>query len=633
LPNPTLLELVNNVSTFNYYTGKGNFIQNKLPFGKDQPGGGSSGQPFVTTSPDDVDLGIIGEAFRDVKRVSKFLNTSKGKLFSLKQVGLQMMNPLPEQLILTDKEKAANHKSVNSKSFSVNASNIVQNATTRLNSELGVTRIYNPLNTNLLAQVAGSFIGEHFVRSGFSLEMDDKDKYTYIAEQNNKNDNNRLISLLRGLTDGGDNVFPKLQADQLYQQTKELFSYTGGAKSLYGIGSTSIKSYVSTFAAAKAETTLSANVVTIPETDMLNMDDNGVLNNPSAGGDTFDFSLQDFRAYKRIINPSAFPAYKPNTEVGAKPGAYTGTRLVLDTPANANKYNVYKRLGIININNADSFGTVYQDRLNAISLYYGGGKYGLEKDQLDMNGENVKHDDIRDLIKFRIKALDNDSINNGTFMVFRAFLNGAISDNTTATWNPIKYSGRGETFYSYDGAVNTMNFGFTIVAFSRQEMKPLYQKLTYLKSIMFPDYKANKMRGTIVEMTIGDYIKYQPGIITTLNITIPEDASWEIALDSPDENGAHLDMDMHELPMMLKVEMEFTPIWNFLPKKSTMKNNDYTLTPFIGIDKETAANNEWTVKPKSNPNTQVASTPSTAGITSNNTQGKGPLNFSSDKSE
>ena len=270
-------------------------------------------------------------------------------------------------------------------------------------------------------------------------------------------------------------------------------------------------------------------------------------------------------------------------------------RIDLDTNKNANSNNVFNRLGVINTNNKDGYAVQYEDRINALSLYYGEGPIGL--DSVDMNKIPVNAERVRDLIKFRIKALDNDNKNMGTFMVFRAFLHSNPTDNTTATWNAIKYVGRGESFYSYDGVENQMSVGFTVVAFSRQEMMPLYQKLNYLKSTMYPDYTTSgKMRGTIHEITIGDYIKYQPCVITSLSISIPEDTTWEIALNSPDPTINDLDKDMHELPMMLKVSLEFTPIWKFLPRKGTTNGTGVFITPpFIGIDNEQGSkrDNEW----------------------------------------
>ena len=625
---PTLFDLVNGDKNFNYYTGKGNFTQKSIPFGKDRPGGGSSGQPYVTTSPNDAkdNIGIINtlqEAARDVTRVTRFLaDFPKGPKFIAKQVGLQLMNPKMESVV----SNVDNNYLFGDTTFKrgVNSTIGVFN---RVKNELGPTRIYNPLCTNLLAQVAGSFIGEHFVRAGMSLNMDDHDKYTYIADTNNRENNNRLVNILRGMSFGNVAALPSLKKGDLYLTNKELFSYVGGGNSTYGVGRTSIKSYGSTFAAIKSPQALSAKVTSIPysdiiqigsvNADMLGSNTDAILNNASVPSqNTFNFKTQDFRAYKRALDPDNYPAYTQNKE-SKFAAARSGMRIDLDTNKNANSNNVFNRLGVINTNNKDGYAVQYEDRINALSLYYGEGPIGL--DSVDMNKIPVNAERVRDLIKFRIKALDNDNKNMGTFMVFRAFLHSNPTDNTTATWNAIKYVGRGESFYSYDGVENQMSVGFTVVAFSRQEMMPLYQKLNYLKSTMYPDYTTSgKMRGTIHEITIGDYIKYQPCVITSLSISIPEDTTWEIALNSPDPTINDLDKDMHELPMMLKVSLEFTPIWKFLPRKGTTNGTGVFITPpFIGIDNEQGSkrDNEWARNTKEPFLT-------TQKISSNSTQGK-----------
>jgi hypothetical protein len=85
------------------------------------------------------------------------------------------------------------------------------------------------------------------------------------------------------------------------------------------------------------------------------------------------------------------------------------------------------------------------------------------------------------------------------------------------------------------------------------------------------------MRGNISELTIGDFIKYQPGVITSLDIIVDEDTNWEIAMNEGNVGNPGIDYDMHELPHMLKCNMTFIPIYNFLPRKSAE-------APFIGIN-------------------------------------------------
>ncbi len=169
-----------------------------------------------------------------------------------------------------------------------------------------------------------------------------------------------------------------------------------------------------------------------------------------------------------------------------------------------------------------------------------------------------------DLCKFRIAAIDNNNPNESLFMHFRAFID-SFSDNYSAEWNAHKYSGRGENLYHYNGFDRQINLSFTCYAQSKAELIPMYRKLNYLASTLAPDYTdAGFMRGNIVRLTLGGYLYEQAGFISSLNYEVPQEASWEIAIN---ENGER-DESVKELPFMIKVTgMSFTPIHDFLPKK------------------------------------------------------------------
>ena len=58
-------------------------------------------------------------------------------------------------------------------------------------------------------------------------------------------------------------------------------------------------------------------------------------------------------------------------------------------------------------------------------------------------------DKYRDLVRFRIEAIDTDAPEKSQVMVFRAFLD-AMDDSYDSQWNEFNYNGRGETFYTYN---------------------------------------------------------------------------------------------------------------------------------------------------------------------------------------
>lgn len=227
-----------------------------------------------------------------------------------------------------------------------------------------------------------------------------------------------------------------------------------------------------------------------------------------------------------------------------------------------------------------------QDQVNMIPLY---------ADATDpFNGKP----EARDLIKFAFEVINNDGatgisekgINEPvtTKVHFRAFLTN-FADNHSADWSGQRYVGRGENFYNYQGFTRDVSFQFKVVAQSKQEMLPLWQKLNYLASSLYPDYNDQGfMRGNLHKLTIGEYFYRTPGILKSMNISVDDNYPWEIKYSEPetarsfekkDFTGitnqgtkdfieSNSDADMMELPQVVNVSCTFTPILNELPSLS-----------------------------------------------------------------
>ncbi len=178
-----------------------------------------------------------------------------------------------------------------------------------------------------------------------------------------------------------------------------------------------------------------------------------------------------------------------------------------------------------------------------------------------------------DFIKFRISVVNNDNPSERTWITFRAFID-SFSDSFSAQWSGVKYVGRGEQFQTYGGFGREISMGFTVAVQSRQEQKPLYEKLNYLASLCAPDYSDEGfMRGNLVYLTVGDYLSDVPGVLKGISIGGFEAASWDIAKKL---NGKPLEGEIAQLPDVLKVSgFSFTPIHNFIPQKGSK---------FIGYD-------------------------------------------------
>jgi hypothetical protein len=558
---PSLQDLANNIANYQYYSGRGTFNANNLPYGKDTPGGGDSIQPFIVRkigqrwSPSNFNdtltqFGAITTVTRtvaDVLRVTKFMTTGQGVLFNLKQIGLQRMNP-----------------NVFSNTYNFDTKDID-------------TQKYNPLNT--LAQVGIVGAGLHLKKHGLLPGFSNQDYYEKTITDREDKGISRLSELTKKLSQPNAPEY--------------LYKYAGGPESFYGIGNTTITNnrltqfYLSKTYIEKIEkrsgTQINQGFINIShgELSRIKGDSTGYLYSYEVRGGTaissdgtrtsvngessINLRTEDFRKLKNRIK---------NTELDPSNNYYTLP--TSDYP----RYNIERRIGVAKVrtpaqraNYTGSADTA--DRLNAISLYYSNSPVVQDRTLLDINERPVNKETIRDIIKFRIKILDNDKPGYGVYIVFRAFISN-IRRNITSKWDAYKYVGRGESFYAYDGFTETITYSFTIAAASRAEMRPLYQKLNYLISSMAPDYRDNLMRGNIAELTIGDFLLYQPGIITSFDMNIDEDSNWEIALQEP-ESIDKTDTDMHELPQLIKCNMTFIPIYNFLPKKSSE-------SPFIGID-------------------------------------------------
>ena len=197
-------------------------------------------------------------------------------------------------------------------------------------------------------------------------------------------------------------------------------------------------------------------------------------------------------------------------------------------------------------------GSGRQDEINLTPMFDADRYNG--SDQVTISG---KTHNIRDLVKFRIQAVNTDGPDSGKWMVFRAYLTD-LSDSTDATWNPVKYAGRGEPLYIYDSFSRKINISFKVAALSEGESRYIYQKLNFLMSNTMPDYNSNNlMRGPLTRLTVGNWVDSQLGILNSVQLKVPQDSPWEIAIDEPEGGSA---ANLLILPHIVEVSLTFTPI-------------------------------------------------------------------------
>ena len=579
-----------------------------LRYGQDRPGGGSSNQPYIKSKiPDNsssldrsggIDFLLRGgtlapsRAAQDVSRLTKMFfdfKSPNGVLFTAKQ------NLLSRTGVKTQASGFINQGAY------LPTSTILQAAGNAFGTHL-LKQGINPFrdtspNADAINNPLLNLLGVGSAVQGIINNAGGLPVYSQTVTEKQPKDDNRLV-LLYNSKIGSQTATRKggLFGDQTFKQilgqinplknklssiaktiftnktlklgisrdNNEILRYGGGPGAILGVGQTAIKRYVYTPRPGS-----SADVT------------NGFFNVLGSGkgitdryiGNTGTSVVSDFRK-ELSINATA-----PRQNILSKSPDYTTrnieNRVNLGDPGRRNK-------------NVSSYvtGLGKLDKITAMPLY--------QSDIANHGG------DRNDLVKFSIGIIDNDNPNNRTYIHFRAFLD-SMDDNYNAEWNSFKYMGRGENFYRYGGFTRAINLGWTVAAQSKEELIPMYQKLNFLASSLAPDYSAGGyMRGNLAVITVGGYLFDQPGIINSINYSVPTESPWEIGINDTD----NYDTKVKELPHIIKVTgFSFTPIHKFVPKlQKNTYGNTYTNkdgTPLLNSDGKTISKSgisEWDQK-------------------------------------
>ena len=452
-----------------------------------------------------------------------------------------------------------------------------------------------------------------------------QNKYQYVVSHKSK-EQNRLVNLTTFKIDNKvteDDFFGNITARNLGINTfndGELFFYTGGPGSVYGLGNTIIQRATNNLGAPintqEAPTFIGPNfrnniygnevqarpITEINYSNLLGLSptfnitdtENGI-----AGGNIDNLAQQNSPGYIRADkNPNQntvlFNNFMGYDAIRRRLQSLPGTLGVTDfrndvidpssvAKSNYRDFNITTRVGIGNPGARPS-----NLRTNINDVFESG------QDIINMSDIQTRNDADgiggfpRDLVKFAFETINNNNTSATTATFFRAFLTG-YNDNHNAEWAASRYTGRGENFYTYQGFDRTVNFNFKIAAQSKQEMKFLYRKLNYLLSTLYPDYNSSGfMRGNITKLTIGDLFVRTPGIIESLQLNVDDQYAWEIAMDEPEGGSSS---DMLETPQLMDVGVQFKPILKVLPKTGinspillTTPNNRYLgQTPSVEV--------------------------------------------------
>ena len=530
-----------------------------LKFGKDRPGLGDSGQPYVVTpipgtndpipgsDLDSEDFLLRGgintprDTVKDLERLGKFFIDSnvKGVLFSTKQNLLSRI------------------------------ANRTQASGVGLNEG-----VYTPLNT--LAQAGINAIGGHIPKQGL---VPFRGPNTYLNTLKERSDNdfkiigdeegfgNRLVDLTELKINESISINPKfLKQNQISDIPSEILAYGGGPNSIIGVGKTRLT--IGTDPKGNPLTTGKGNVklyngnigfssgIQIPEQNKPYIK----FKNPTYT-DFRKEKLKDANGVSTIMSlaPSYDPAKKKTID-GPK-----SSRINYTSPGQRGNIIDYSQ-GKLD-SDGSPMGPV--DRINALPIY---------RSSLPGLNNSIAEND---LIKFRIGAISTKNPKFRDYVNFRAFID-SFSDSYNASWNPQKYMGRGENFYKYDSFTRDINLSFTVAAQSKEEIMIMYRKLNYLVSNLTPEYTDDGyMAGPLVQLTMGAWCYELPGFIKSITLDVPQESSWEIGIPNLDKDSesvggiTYRDPKVKEMPHICRVTgFVFTPIHKFRPAKQELNGGE-----------------------------------------------------------
>jgi hypothetical protein len=442
--------------------------------------------------------------------------------------------------------------------------------------------IYSPTST--IAQAASGFLGVFLNKQGLDptglvpqLAINTYQNSIYTRQfKDNTLQENRLVALTEKSAKTfvgpipNTNIFPGYG---IIPNDDVLIRYTGGPGSVYGIGVTNIKyatdntgknplKVLSTKNNLRNLFPSSTQYVPIPITwDRAQLLDIPDLPSLSETPTREDFRLPILTAGS--IGQTTFLSRSPSYNLNATNASGSSTtgniekRINYRNPsARGNRSNYIK--GKIDLQTGRLMGP--SDLINAIPIY--------------QSNVATTNPIAKDLIDFRIGIYNNttagvkDQDIQLNWLHFRVFLDD-FSDSYGSDWKSIEYMGRGEKFYRYGGFKRDISIAFTVAVASKEELIPIYKKLNYLASSIAPFYSKNGfMSGNLSRITLGGWLFEQPGFISSVDLSIPEESPWETKVPIGDETDQYVD----QLPHIVNVKMKFTPIHKFRPQIQSISN-------------------------------------------------------------
>jgi hypothetical protein len=534
---PYITTNINNVNSY---------VRDRYSNGLEKEGltirGGQSGAKYASTI--------------DSVRINKFLKDPlKGPFFLYNQVGLQKSNPLIGQSIYINPPDLESKEIADS------------------------IRHYSNGGTSTLAQISKTAYGEHIPRHGdiFSYTPG---KYEDIMELQKKGDKsykkNKLYNYYLNLFNDEEGIATIVDR------------YKGGPNSAYGLGETKIRRFVYSGNLLEINDSLikSRNKINsfpsgsqfYKNFSLSSGDDINKVNSRVKPQPSFEFNKKAFGAKGLTIQKSEYATNSQSLQPFSKISnfkpedqKYTNFSLFFKDDVSSVNSKVKPQPSFQFEEN--SGGLIFQTSKYDIGSELGNTKPYTEFISPKTNGDtgtkpkNQKKPGTDDLISrgkvsvsynYNIKnsissyftgsgkmadtgiyGRDDSSIlsvyfyqinpftgNNISSQSFSGYING-YSENYTSNWNDIKYNGRAEFLYNFVSYKKTASFNLQIPIFRAEDLEPTHSKLKSLQNGLAGEYLKSRLGGIITKIKLGYYLDDQYCIINSLNIKIPDEASWD----------------------------------------------------------------------------------------------------------
>jgi hypothetical protein len=157
-------------------------------------------------------------------------------------------------------------------------------------------------------------------------------------------------------------------------------------------------------------------------------------------------------------------------------------------------------------------GAGYKGKADLINLHPYGGTTADDR----LNDTNI------DFVPLKFRDMVN-----GKWIIFRCILE-SVSDTSSPEFAEERYIGRPDKVYVYQGATRNVNITFKVAPKTVQELITLWDKLNYLRGLIYPTIQNNRMVSPFFNFTLGDMFEKQPMIFQSLNYSIDAASTWEI---------------------------------------------------------------------------------------------------------